>query len=130
MKAIMWNKQEHLNEVLPWFRAWWKAEMPEWWFPNTGFYVPGVIVAFLYVDSSSGLAFLESIMSNPDSKHEDRQAGLDAMEAKIEEYCLENNIKAVQGQTANRGVVEAGERLGWKVLPKEYKIFIKMIGDK
>lgn len=128
-ECVRFNKAEHNLQLQAWCIARRKRKIPDHWMSDTGWIVPGVIAAFLYRDPSCGLAFVECVISNPNTTHEQRQHGLDLMDQAWTQYAREHGIRVIQGQTAIATVAKASERNAWTVSRQDYRILIKLIGD-
>lgn len=67
---------EDFPEVLDWYHARFKRIPPEWGFSSSGYVVPGLVAGFMY-KTNSGIVFLDTFISNPDSKREDRHRAIE-----------------------------------------------------
>ena len=93
--------------------GWWRARaghgFPPGWLPETGFWVPGILGAFLY-RTDSKVAYIECVISNPDSKKSERYQALAAVGKAIAEEAKEQGFHYLIGLTSLPSVAECGSK--------------------
>lgn len=98
---------------------------PEGWLPPTGGYViDGVVAAFLYLTDSK-VAFLENVISSPDSTKEQRREALILITQAASRDAHAAGAKYVVGLTAIKSLAETAKMAGFNVSEQKYSLLVK-----
>lgn len=109
-----------------WCREWGMSPFPEGWLPPTGFWVPGVLAAFLY-KTDSKLAYIECVISNPGVGKEERREALFAVNEAIEDEAKASGFQYLMGLSANKSITEAGNMKNYKLSEYKYATMVKKL---
>lgn len=121
--------KKDLPEINSWYAQWKKASLPEWWYPEDVFIIPGVICVSYY-KTNSKLAYIENVISNPNCPSDFRRIGLGMIGDYIFKIAKEQGFKAVLGWTNNKSVSSTSADHGMKVSDHKYAVMVKSLEDK
>lgn len=109
-----------------WCRDHGKSPFPEGWLPPTGFWVPGVLAAFLF-RTDSRVAYIECVISNPNTTKEQRREAMLAVADRIAEQATAEGFLYLLGLTAIESVAEAGRLRGYVISQPKYATMVKRL---
>lgn len=119
-------REEDIAVLDDWCRRRGMSPFPPGWLPPTGFWVPGILAAFVY-RTDSALAYIECVISNPDTTPGDRQRALFAVNERIEAEARSWGARYLIGLTSIDSVARAGIARGYHVSAPRYAQMIKRL---
>jgi hypothetical protein len=118
LKAVEITEQD-----LPRIRGWWSDHgadvYPEGWDPPTGYWVPGVLAAFLY-RTDSKVALIDGVVSNKASTAEQRRQAMFLVGGAIAARAKSEGFKWLRGLTRYPTVAENSRQAGYRVSEPTY----------
>ena len=110
---VPFDKARHMREVLHWSHSWGVPVDPAF-LPPTGFIVPGVAAMFIFL-TNAPVAFVDHVISNPESDPKERDRALDLIGICIMAFARDQGVKGLVGYTKLPKMAERCERHGWKL---------------
>lgn len=126
MKADKFKPELHFEEIKDWSKDRGLGMVPKELLPKTGRIVPGVCAAFLYLTDSK-VAFLENMISNPQTDKALASEALDLCVKAIEQDAKESGVSLIWSSTCIPQVMKRAESLGFQVQTRVYKLILKGI---
>lgn len=120
------DRAKDTKTINQWCRDWKMSEFADWWLPDTGYMVEGVLYGSLYF-TNSGLAYLENIISNPDAPTELRQTALGMVGDASFQEARAAGYKAVLGWTSNKSVAGVSAEHGMQLSKFNHTVMIKLL---
>lgn len=117
---------EDLKEINSWIKDWGMTELPEWFYPEDVYIIPGVITASYY-KTNSKVAYIEQIVSNKHIPDEIRKAGILLIGRHIFKQAKEDGFNVVLGWTRNKSITKVGEEDGMYATKHEYACIAKKL---
>ena len=121
-----YTDEKHGESVRSWCRERSMSVFPEAWLPEIVFIVPGVLAAWLY-KTDSGCAWIENVISNPETTKEERAEAIDAVSGACVAEARRSGFAYVLGFSAIPTVKACAERLGFTVSQEPYFTLVKEI---
>lgn len=119
------------DEDRPVVDEWCKAHgmplFPPGWLPPAGYIVEGVACAFLYLTYGSDVAFLENVISNPDTTKEQRKEACKLISSAAEMACKFEGYRYIVGLTAIPSLAKTSEEHGYVVSEPKYMTLVKKV---
>lgn len=110
-----------------WCVAHGKKPFPKGWLPPTGYWVPGVLAAFLY-RTDSRVAYIECVISNPDTSKEERKSAMLAVGEAIAEHARGDGFLWLFGLTEYPTVADNARLKGYVVSePKHSTLVLNLV---
>jgi len=119
-------RPEHLPTVQEWCRMRGMGEFPEGWLPPTGYIVSNVAAMFWY-PTNSKLAFIECVISNPNSTKSERNHALDLITDAIIHDATKAGFLYLQGLSANSSLIGHAKALGFKIIGPECRVLLRRL---
>jgi hypothetical protein len=125
MDPIRFIAEDHMEMVNSWCDKWKMSHFPDGWLPTVGYIVPDVAAAWIYI-SDSNVAWMENVISNPDSDAAARDKSIDDIVRLLESAAKQCGTKWMLGLSDNKDVLaRATDVHGFRVCPRTYNQIIK-----
>lgn len=111
-------------EVSSWFEQRQIAIPEGMTFPPTGFWIPGIAAAWLYLTNSTR-AFMEDAIANPSTTADQRRQALYALESRIADEARQRGVRYLCGTSELPSMWEKLEHQGYKLSAPTYRLFGK-----
>lgn len=125
MEVRKYERYEYYTLVEWWNQHNWKAPSINM-LPKTGFIVENVCAGFLY-KTDSEIAWLEFIISNPNSDKEERSKGLDLVINALLEEAKISGFKAVFTSVEHKKLIERYKEHGFIETDKDMTNMVKRL---
>lgn len=114
MMELSWDKiqESDLKEVYSWMMARRLAIPPPWSFSDIGLMVRGVAAGFLYT-TNSGIAYLDSFITNPDRPKEERMGAIESIANALVHAAKSHGVSMVVCHSKFDSIVNAAMKIGF-----------------
>jgi hypothetical protein len=120
------NLIKDLPTINDWLKDWNMTVLPDWFYPEDVFIIPGVITASYY-KTNSKVAYVEQIVSNPDCPRHIVKEGLVLITEHICSLAKSDGYLMCLGWSANNQIYKAAKEQNWMITDKEYSCVIKSL---
>lgn len=127
-------KVVNIDEDYPMIASWYEAnKLPappkDWFEPGYGIIVSNVAAIFLYCTKNR--AYIEDMISNPESDKEERNVVLSTISNMLEEEAIKRGIKYIIFCSSHPAVIDRAIKHNYKVVRGKFYLIMKMLtGDK
>ncbi len=117
---------EDLAQIDGWSRQRGVMEDPDGWRPQLGYWVPGVLAAWLY-RTDSKVALIDGVIANPDTSADQRRLAMRAVSDAIASKARSEGFRWLKGLTRFSTVAENGRDAGYFVSPSLYSTMLLVL---
>lgn len=117
---------DHLPMIQEWCKLRGMSEFPDGWLPPTGFVFAKIAAAFLYKTDSS-VAYMECVITNPDTTKTERYMALDQVTEAICEEAKAQGFRFLLGWSDNSSLIGHAKALGFSVIGPDCKVLFRRL---
>ncbi len=122
-----WDPETDLPRLGRWLAARGMADGAGWreLYPDVGFVVDDLAIGFLYQTDAPHVAWLDGVVTDPDSTAEQRAKALPQLISALYSEADKLGIRAVFATTSAPSLVELGKANGARILQREHICIVR-----
>jgi hypothetical protein len=118
----VWDPEKDMPRLGAWLRARGQAKDAGWreMYPVTGFVADEIAIGFLYRTDAAHVAWLDGIVTDPESTPRQRAAALPKLIGALYAAADEQGIRLVFATTSAPSLIQLGQANGARILQREH----------
>lgn len=120
--------RDDLGQIAQWASQRGLMADPDGWLPPTGYWVPGVLAAWMY-RTDAQVALIDNVIANPMTEAEERRLAMHAVSEAIADQARREGFRWLRGLTAYGSVAKNGAEAGYLVSEPKYMTMMLVLEE-
>jgi len=126
MQIMKFDKDKHYDTICSWWEKHQWPKIPLTMLPQTGYIVDDLCAGFLY-QTDSNIAWLEFIISNPESTKDDRSKALDILIDRLSEDARGMGFTMIFSSINHSNLINKYEKNGFNIADKNMTNMVRIL---